>query len=30
MSRERLSTLSGAAFDRAYIDAMVDGHRSAN
>ena len=25
----KLSQLSGAAFDRAYIDAMVDGHRAA-
>ena len=25
--KERLSKLSGAAFDRAYIDAMVSGHR---
>ena len=25
--KDRLSKLSGAAFDRAYIDAMVDGHR---
>lgn len=25
--KERLSKLSGAAFDRAYIDAMVNGHR---
>ena len=25
--RERLSKLSGAAFDQAYIQAMVDGHR---
>ena len=25
--KNRLSMLSGAAFDRAYIDAMVDGHR---
>jgi putative membrane protein len=27
--KDRLSKLSGAAFDRAYIDAMVDGHRAA-
>jgi putative membrane protein len=27
--KNRLSKLSGAAFDRAYIDAMVDGHRAA-
>jgi putative membrane protein len=26
-TKERLSKLDGAAFDRAYIDAMVDGHR---
>jgi len=25
--KDRLSKLSGAAFDRAYIDAMVNGHR---
>ena len=25
--RDKLSKLSGAAFDRAYIDAMVSGHR---
>jgi len=25
--KDRLSKLSGAAFDRAYIDAMVSGHR---
>lgn len=25
--KDKLSKLSGAAFDRAYIDAMVDGHR---
>jgi putative membrane protein len=25
--KERLSKLSGAAFDRAYIDAMVSGHK---
>jgi len=25
--KNRLSALNGAAFDRAYIDAMVDGHR---
>jgi len=25
--KERLAKLSGAAFDRAYIDAMVSGHR---
>ena len=25
--KEKLSKLSGAAFDRAYIDAMVSGHR---
>ena len=27
--KDRLSKLSGAAFDRAYIDAMVNGHREA-
>ena len=27
--KDKLSKLSGAAFDRAYIDAMVDGHRQA-
>jgi putative membrane protein len=27
--RDKLSKLSGAAFDRAYIDAMVNGHREA-
>ena len=27
--KDRLAKLSGAAFDRAYIDAMVDGHRAA-
>ncbi len=27
MLSERLSKLSGAAFDRAYMEAMVDGHR---
>jgi putative membrane protein len=27
--KDRLSKLSGAAFDRAYIDAMVDGHGKA-
>ena len=26
-TRDRLSKLDGAAFDRAYMDAMVDGHR---
>ena len=25
--RDRLSKLSGAAFDQAYMQAMVDGHR---
>lgn len=27
--KDKLSKLSGAAFDRAYIDAMVSGHREA-
>jgi putative membrane protein len=27
--KDKLSKLNGAAFDRAYIDAMVDGHRAA-
>lgn len=27
--KDKLSKLSGAAFDRAYIDAMVNGHREA-